>query len=68
MHSTSRLRAATVAVGIVEAEIKKKKKKIRFLVFTLFFFFFKYLIYLDPRTREKYKRNKMGNKPRLTPD
>ena len=30
---------------------------------TLSFFFFKYLIYLDPRTREKYKRNKMSNKP-----
>ena len=29
----------------------------------LAFFFFKCLIYLDPRTREKYKRNKMGNKP-----
>ena len=30
-----------------------------------FFFFFKCLIYLDPRTREKYKRNKltMGNRP-----
>ena len=28
-----------------------------------YFFFFKCLIYLDPRTREKYKRNKMGNKP-----
>ena len=27
------------------------------------FFFFKCLIYLDPRTREKYKRNKMGNRP-----
>ena len=30
----------------------------------VFFFFFKCLIiYLDPRTKEKYKRNKMGNKP-----
>ena len=66
-----KLAAANPLLGLMKNFFWKKRffdlvfsrRFLRTKLLATFFFFFKCLIYLDPRTREKYKRNEMGNRP-----